>query len=69
VPLRSNVANRQKFRLQNVQVAPEKFQQPRKFAAEFYADFPKNGRKGAEFVCFLLKIRKQLVTRNRYCRP
>jgi hypothetical protein len=29
-------------------VAPQKSQRPRKSAAKFYADLPKNGRKGAE---------------------
>jgi hypothetical protein len=39
-------------------VAPEKSQRQRKSAAEFYAEFPKNDRKGAELleVCFSLKI-------------
>jgi hypothetical protein len=43
-------------------VVPEKSQRPRKSAAEFYADFPKNGRKGAEFfeLCFALKILNNL---------
>jgi hypothetical protein len=49
--MKCSVANRPK-------VAPEKSQRPRKSAAEFYAEFPKNGRKGAELleVCFSLKI-------------
>jgi hypothetical protein len=40
------------------QVAPEKSQRPRKSVAEFYAELPKNGRKGAELVevCFSLEI-------------
>jgi hypothetical protein len=55
---RASVANRPKFLPQNAKVAPEKSLRPRKSAAQFYADFPKNGRKGAELfdVCFLLKI-------------
>jgi hypothetical protein len=50
-----SVANRPKFRSQNAKMAPEKSQRPRKSAAEFYADFHKNGRKEAELfeVCFL----------------
>jgi hypothetical protein len=54
----SSVANRPKFLPQNPKVAPEKSQRPRKSVAEFYADFPKNGRKGAELfeLCFSLKI-------------
>jgi hypothetical protein len=30
-------------------VAAQKYQRPEKSAAEFLADFPKNGRKVAEF--------------------
>jgi hypothetical protein len=45
-----NVANWPKFLLQNAKVAPEKSQRPRKFSAEFNAEFPKNGRKGAEIL-------------------
>jgi hypothetical protein len=53
-----SVANRPKFLPQNTKVAPEKSQRPRKSAAEFYVEFPKNGRKGAELleVCFSLEI-------------
>jgi hypothetical protein len=54
---KGNVANRPKFVPQNTVVAQEKSQRPRKSAAEFYAEFPKNGRKGAELleVCFPLE--------------
>jgi hypothetical protein len=53
-----SVSNRPKFLPQNTKVAQEKSQRPRKSPAEFYAEFPKNGRKGAEplEVCFPLKI-------------
>jgi hypothetical protein len=44
----NSVANWLKFLPQNAKVAPEKYQRPRKSVAEFYADFPTNGRKGAE---------------------
>jgi hypothetical protein len=43
-----SVANWPKFRPQNTKVAPEKSQQPEETAAEFFADFSKNGRKVAE---------------------
>jgi hypothetical protein len=39
---------RAKFLPENAKAAPEKSQRSRKSAAEFSADLPKNGRKGAE---------------------
>jgi hypothetical protein len=44
----TSVANRPKFLPQTAKVAPQKSQRPRKSAAKFSADLPKNGRKGAE---------------------
>jgi hypothetical protein len=46
----SSVADRPKFQPQNTKVAPEKSLRPRKSAAEFSAELPKNGRKEAELL-------------------
>jgi hypothetical protein len=43
-----SVANRPRFRPQNAKVDPGKSQRPRKSAAEFSADLPKNGRTGVD---------------------
>jgi hypothetical protein len=39
-------------------VVKKKFQRPRKSAAEFYADFLKNGREGAELFEVCLSLRQ-----------
>jgi hypothetical protein len=64
--LNDSVANWQKFRLQNTKVAPQKYQRPEKSAAEFLADFYRNGRKVAElFLRCVNGIKSLINARNR----
>jgi hypothetical protein len=44
--------------LQNTKVAPKKSQRPEEMAAQFFADFSKNGRKVAELFCCVFFTKK-----------
>jgi hypothetical protein len=66
VKICTSVANWQKFRPQNTKVSPQKSQRPEKSAAEFLADFNKNGRKVAElFLNCVIDIKAFIIGRNR----